>query len=80
MDKYKDGFFVWLVFIVVIKIDELGIELVLEEFWRRVFEEVFIFLVCVVLEEGIDEFRVGLRMLVDEKGVFRSRNLVWIRF
>lgn len=79
LDKYKDGLSARPALIVATKIDEPGTELALEELRRRVPEEVPIFPVCAVLEEGIDELRVGLRMLVDEKGAPRSRNLVRIR-
>ncbi|VVA23075.1 PREDICTED: GTPase [Prunus dulcis] len=50
--------------IVANKIDEDGAEEVYEELKRRV-QDVSIFPVCAVLEEGVPELKTGLRMLVN---------------
>lgn len=79
LDKYKAGLSSRPALVVANKIDEPGTELALEELRRRVGEEMSIFPVCAVLEEGVDELRVGLRMLIDEKGAPSTRNTAWMR-
>ncbi|KAG0565866.1 hypothetical protein KC19_7G019100 [Ceratodon purpureus] len=79
LDKYEAGLSTRPALVVANKIDEPGTEEALEELRRRVGEEMPIFPVCAVLEEGVDDLRAGLRMLVDEKGAPRSRNTAWMR-
>jgi Obg family GTPase CgtA len=71
LEKYEAGLSTRPALVVANKIDEPGTEFALEELRRRVGEEMPVFPVCAVLEEGVDELRVGLRMLIDEK---RTRN------
>ncbi|KAJ7980855.1 GTP-binding protein Obg/CgtA [Quillaja saponaria] len=56
--------------IVANKIDEEGAEGVYEELKRRV-QDVLIFPVCAVLEEGIPELKAGLRKLVNGEKSYR---------
>ena len=79
LDKYEVGLSKRPALVVANKIDEPGTEEALEELRRRVGDEMPIFPVCAVLEEGVNELRVGLRMLVGEKGAPRSRNTAWMR-
>lgn len=74
LEKYEAGLSARPALVVANKIDEPGTEQALAELRRRVGEEMPIFPVCAVLEEGVDELRLGLRMLVDEKDTPR-----WMR-
>jgi Obg family GTPase CgtA len=79
LEKYEAGLSARPALVVANKIDEPGTEQALAELRRRVGEEMPIFPVCAVLEEGVDELRLGLRMLVDEKDTLSSRNTAWMR-
>lgn len=79
LEKYEAGLSSRPAIVVANKIDEPGTEVALEELRRRVGEEMAVFPVCAVLEEGVDELRVGLRMLVDRKGEASTRNTAWMR-
>ncbi|XP_021894610.1 probable GTP-binding protein OBGM, mitochondrial isoform X1 [Carica papaya] len=60
--------------IVANKIDEAGSEKVYQELERRV-QDVPVYPVCAVLEEGVPELKAGLRMLVNNGGKSQTLSL-----
>ncbi|XP_057955190.1 probable GTP-binding protein OBGM, mitochondrial [Malania oleifera] len=70
LEYYRKGLSYRPSLVVANKIDEVGAEGVFEELKRRV-EGVPIFPVCAVLEEGIEELKAGLRMLVNGEESYR---------